>query len=113
MQDHSVKAQEKLKELRNEKEKWIKEATAMRAADKEAKVRSRLVHAEVRRTKYRLQETFAAQGKLLEEALQKVFQLEIKIKENAPKVDRLHDYEKQIDQLMTLQRLWYVRVLIL
>ena len=113
LQDHSVKAQEKLKELRHEKEKWIKEATAMRAADKEAKVRSRLVHPEVRRTEYCLQETFAAQGKLLEEALQKVFQLEIKIKENAPKVDRLHDYEKQIDQLMTLQRLWYVRVLIL
>ncbi len=56
----------------------------------------------------RAQDTFAAQGKLLAEATQAVFRLETRIKENAPKVDRLHDYEMQIEQLMKLQRLWYV-----
>lgn len=34
--------------------------------------------------------------------------LETKIKENAHKVDRLHDYERQIEQLIALQRLWCV-----
>ncbi|KAH9926176.1 uncharacterized protein B0H18DRAFT_1006802 [Fomitopsis serialis] len=92
LQDHSKKAQERLREFRNEKKGWMEEAAVMRAADKEAK------------------ETFAAQGKLLEEALQRVFQLETKIRENAPKVDRLHDYEKQIEQLVTLQRLWELDV---
>ncbi|KAH9842596.1 Hamartin protein-domain-containing protein [Rhodofomes roseus] len=86
--DYNKKTQEKLKDFRIEKVNWEKEAAAMRGADKEAK------------------ETFAAQGKLLQEALQRVFQLETKIKENAPKVERLHDYEKQIAQLITLQRLW-------
>lgn len=37
-----------------------------------------------------------------------MFHLETKIKENAPKVDRLYDYETQINQLIKLQRLWYV-----
>jgi len=92
LQDHSKKAQERLREFRSEKKGWMEEAAAMRAADKEAK------------------ETFTAQGKLLEEALQRVFQLETKIRENAPKVDRLHDYEKQIEQLITLQRLWELDV---
>ncbi|KZT67760.1 hypothetical protein DAEQUDRAFT_728762 [Daedalea quercina L-15889] len=91
-QDYVKEAQKKLKELRNEKTEWMIEAATMRAADKEAK------------------ETFAAQGKLLEEALQRVFQLETEIKENAPKVERLHDYERQIDQMITLQRLWELDV---
>ncbi|KAH9952233.1 hypothetical protein B0H21DRAFT_716276 [Amylocystis lapponica] len=86
--DWNKKLQDKLTEFRNEKKSWIAEAAAMRAADKEAK------------------DTFMAQRKLLEEATQRVFQLETKIKENAHKVDRLHDYELQIDQLIKLQRLW-------
>lgn len=52
------------------------------------------------------QDTFAAQRKLLAEASQSVFRLETQIKENAHKVDRLHDYETQIDHLIRLQRLW-------
>ena len=52
------------------------------------------------------QDTFAAQGKLLAEATNAVFRLETRIKENAHKVDRLHDYEMQIDHLIRLQRLW-------
>lgn len=38
-----------------------------------------------------------------------MFHLETKIKENAPKVDRLYDYETQINQLIKLQRLWSVQ----
>lgn len=110
LQDYSKKAQEKLGEFRKEKKEWMVDEAKMRAADKEAKVRSTFVDSRVNVTKPTLQETFAAQGKQLAEALQRVFQLETKIRENAPKVDRLHDYEKQIDQLIMLQRLWYVRV---
>jgi len=50
--------------------------------------------------------TFEAQGKLLASATNKVFELETTIKETSHKVDRLHDYERQIDQLIKMQRLW-------
>ncbi|KAI0079900.1 hypothetical protein K474DRAFT_1590953 [Panus rudis PR-1116 ss-1] len=86
--DYNQKLQDKLRDLRAEKASWVAEAAAMRAADKEAKA------------------TFVAQGKLLAEATNRVFQLETKIKENAHKIDRLHDYERQIEQLIRMQRLW-------
>ncbi|KAI0362191.1 hypothetical protein OH77DRAFT_1515479 [Trametes cingulata] len=86
--DWNKELQERIAGLRSEKKTWTSQAAAMRAAEKEAK------------------DTFAAQGKLLAEATQLVFRLETKIKENAHKVDRLYDYEKQIDQLIKLQRLW-------
>lgn len=56
-----------------------------------------------------IQAAFVEQGKQLAESVQKVFLLETQIKENAHKVDRLRDYEKQIDQLIKLQQLWYVK----
>lgn len=99
--------QDKLVEFRNEKKAWMAEAAAMRAADKEAKVciiLSGYSKPDVRM----IQDTFAAQGKLLAKASMKVFQLETKIKENKHKVDRLRDYERQVDQLVNLQRLWLV-----
>ncbi|KAI0636896.1 hypothetical protein C8Q77DRAFT_1215790 [Trametes polyzona] len=86
--DWNKELQDKMIELRKEKQTRDAEAAAMSAAEKEAK------------------DTFAAQGKLLAEANQLVFHLETKIKENAHKVDRLHDYETQIEQLIKLQRLW-------
>ncbi|KAI8998572.1 hypothetical protein BD414DRAFT_533409 [Trametes punicea] len=86
--DWNRELQERIAGLRTEKKTWTTEAAAMRAAEKEAK------------------DTFAAQGKLLAEANNLVFQLDTKIKENAYKVDRLSDYETQIDQLIKLQRLW-------
>ncbi|KAL4253155.1 hypothetical protein ABKN59_004132 [Abortiporus biennis] len=86
--DWNKRLQDKLRDLRAEKNSWNAEATALRAADKEAK------------------DTFAAQGKLLAEATNKVFQLETQIKENAHKVERLHDYERQIEQFIKMQRLW-------
>ncbi|KAI1795805.1 hypothetical protein LXA43DRAFT_989612 [Ganoderma leucocontextum] len=86
--DWNKELQDRIAALRDEKKAWTNEAATMRAAEKEAK------------------DTFAAQGKLLAEASQSVFRLETQIKENAHKVDRLHDYETQIDQLIKLQRLW-------
>ncbi|TBU50853.1 hypothetical protein BD309DRAFT_1025514 [Dichomitus squalens] len=86
--DWNRELQDRIAALRAEKKKWTSEAASMRAAEKEAK------------------DTFAAQGKLLADANQLVFRLETQIKENAHKVDRLHDYETQIDQLIKLQRLW-------
>ncbi|KAI0703639.1 Hamartin protein-domain-containing protein [Cytidiella melzeri] len=82
------KLQDKIKDFRQEKSSWQTEATEMRAANKE------------------IQASFAAQSKLLSEANHKVFMLETKIKESAHKVDRLYDYERQIEQLVALQRLW-------
>lgn len=52
------------------------------------------------------QAQFTAQGKLLAEAEKRVFELETSIKENAHKVDRLKDYERRIEQLTLLQKLW-------
>ncbi|KAI0780854.1 Hamartin protein-domain-containing protein [Trametes elegans] len=86
--DWNRELQDRIAGLRAEKKAWTNEAAGMRAAEKEAK------------------DTFAAQGQLLAEANQLVFHLETKMKENAHKVDRLHDYETQIDQLIKLQRLW-------
>ncbi|KAI0831375.1 hypothetical protein BC628DRAFT_1311767 [Trametes gibbosa] len=86
--DWNGQLQERMVKLSAEKKTWTREAAAMRAAEQEAK------------------DTFAAQGKLLAEANQLVFHLKTKTKENAHKVDRLHDYETQISQLIKLQRLW-------
>lgn len=53
-----------------------------------------------------VQDSFAAQSKLLSDANHKVFELRTEIKAHQHKVDRLHDYERQIEQLIHLQRLW-------
>ncbi|EIN07442.1 hypothetical protein PUNSTDRAFT_105179 [Punctularia strigosozonata HHB-11173 SS5] len=47
-----------------------------------------------------------AQGKLLADAVNRVFTLETKIKETAPQVERLKDYERRIEQHTTMQMLW-------
>ncbi|GJE86936.1 hypothetical protein PsYK624_030190 [Phanerochaete sordida] len=86
--DWNRKLQDKIKEFRNEKSSWQTEASAMRAEHKETR------------------DSFAAQSKLLSEANSKVFELKTEIKANQHKVDRLHDYERQIEQLIKLQRLW-------
>ncbi len=51
------------------------------------------------------QALFVAQGKLLADATNKVFELETQRKENQHKIDRLKDYEQQIDQHIKVQRL--------
>ncbi|KAF9009433.1 hypothetical protein BDQ17DRAFT_1300250 [Cyathus striatus] len=86
--DWNIELQKKLKELREEKKNWITEAAALRIAEKEAKAH------------------FAAQGKLLAEAAKQVFEFQTQWKENQHKIDRLKDYEGQIEQHIKIQRLW-------
>jgi hypothetical protein len=47
-----------------------------------------------------------AQAGRLSDATENVFKLETEIKENAPKVARLRDYEDKINQLTKTQQLW-------
>lgn len=108
--DWNKELQDRITALRAEKKTWTSEAVAMRAAEKEAKASIVLQLLLSMRT-FSLpcaQDTFEAQRMLLAEANHTVFRLQTQIKENAHKVDRLYDYETQIDQLMRLQRLWYV-----
>jgi len=47
-----------------------------------------------------------AQGNLLADAAKAVFELQTQQKENQHKIDRLHDYERQIEQHVRMQKLW-------
>lgn len=91
-EDWNRKMQDKLKESREERKKREANTTKLSAEKKD------------------VQAAFVEQGKQLAESVQKVFLLETQIKENAHKVDRLRDYEKQIDQLIKLQQLWEMDV---
>jgi len=84
----NTELQGKLRELRDEKKKWTMEAAALRTEAKEAKA------------------LFAAQGELLDNATTELFTLQTQKKENQHKVDRLRDYEKQIEQHLKMQQLW-------
>ncbi|KAJ7219154.1 hypothetical protein GGX14DRAFT_590318 [Mycena pura] len=86
--DWNTELQNKLSDFREQKKKWTKEETILRTADKQAKA------------------LFEAQGKLLAEASKEVFGLQTQIKESQHKIDRLHDYEYQIEQHIKVQRLW-------
>ncbi|KAG6845739.1 hypothetical protein H0H87_005005, partial [Tephrocybe sp. NHM501043] len=86
--DWNNELQKKLRELRDEKKAWITEAASLRTAEKEARA------------------LFAAQGKLLADATSEVFLLQTQKKETQHKIDRLHDYERQIEQHLNMQRLW-------
>ncbi|KAL5529209.1 hypothetical protein ACEPAG_5183 [Sanghuangporus baumii] len=78
----------KLNDLRTEKKAWLAKANALRSENAD------------------LQAQLAAQSKLLDEAQNRVFELEAQIKADAPKVNRLRDYEKRIEQLTAMLRLW-------
>lgn len=56
---------------------------------------------------HHVQALFTAQAKLLAEATEHVFQLQTQKKENQHKVDRLHDYEQQIEQHLKIRDLWF------
>ncbi|RDB24092.1 Tuberous sclerosis 1 [Hypsizygus marmoreus] len=86
--DWNTELQKKLKEFREEKKAWLSEAASLRSAEKEA------------------QALFAAQGKLLAEASKEVFELRTQKKETQHKIDRLKDYERQIEQHIKMQQLW-------
>ncbi|KAA1469542.1 hypothetical protein DENSPDRAFT_816598 [Dentipellis sp. KUC8613] len=80
--------QKKIQDLREKKKKWTSETAALRLAEEQ------------------LRAHFAAQGALLAEAEKRVFELETAKKESTHKIDRLHDYEKRIEQLTALQKMW-------
>ncbi|KAF9069849.1 hypothetical protein BDP27DRAFT_1264348 [Rhodocollybia butyracea] len=86
--DWSSELQTKLREFREEKKSWISEAASLRTKHKE------------------IQTQFVAQGKLLAEANAEVFRLQTFIKEHQHKINRLYDYEAQIEQSRKMQRLW-------
>ena len=54
------------------------------------------------------QALFEAQGKRLSEALQQVFTLHAEQKQNLEQIERLKDYERQIEELTKLRQTWYV-----
>ncbi|TDL27395.1 hypothetical protein BD410DRAFT_762281 [Rickenella mellea] len=84
----NVQLQTKLMDLREQKKAWTTEAMEMRNSNKQ------------------LQTHLAAQGVLLADAQNMVFQLQSQIKEDAHKVQRLRDYEKRIEQLTAMHRMW-------
>lgn len=84
----STQLQSKLNDLRDQKKLWMASDTELRSANVDLKA-----HLE-------------AQGNLLAEAQRRVFELETQIKEDAHKVQRLRDYERRIDQLTTMHRMW-------
>ncbi|KAF8894671.1 hypothetical protein BD779DRAFT_1434819 [Infundibulicybe gibba] len=86
--DWNIELQKKLSQFREEKKSLIKEAAALRSAEGEARA------------------LFTAQAKLLAEATKQVFELQTQKKENQHKIDRLKDYERQLDQHVKMQRLW-------
>ncbi|KDQ60747.1 hypothetical protein JAAARDRAFT_151426 [Jaapia argillacea MUCL 33604] len=79
--------QAKIREFREQKQTWSLEATTIRNENKEVKAK------------------LEAQGSLLADATKTIFSLRIQIKENQPKIDRLRDYELQIEQLTKILRL--------
>ncbi|KAF5386567.1 hypothetical protein D9615_001902 [Tricholomella constricta] len=106
--DWNNELQKKLKEFRDEKKAWISEAASLRTAEKEAQacLLDTYPSPPFLLTKYTAQALFAAQGKLLAEATKEVFELQTQKKETQHKVDRLKDYERQIEQHINMQRLW-------
>ena len=107
--DWNRELQKKLKDFREEKKTWISQAASLRKAEKEAQVRRFVIlTSSVPSASLASQDLFAAQGKLLADALKEVFELQTQKKETQHKVDRLRDYERQIDQHIKIQRLWCV-----
>lgn len=104
----STQLQSKLNDLRDQKKAWMTEATDLRSVNVDLKVLySQCIYSE-RRHLSRSKAHLTAQGSLLADAQNKVFQLETEIKTDAHKVQRLRDYETRIEQLTTMHRMWYV-----
>ncbi|KIK30953.1 hypothetical protein PISMIDRAFT_669894 [Pisolithus microcarpus 441] len=86
--DWNNELQKKLRELREEKKRWVSEEAVLRTTNKENLA------------------LFDAQKKLLADAEKEVFELKTRQKENQHKIDRLYDYERQIEQHVRMQKLW-------
>ncbi|KIK59820.1 hypothetical protein GYMLUDRAFT_659968 [Collybiopsis luxurians FD-317 M1] len=86
--DWSSELQGKLRDLREEKKGWVE------------------VEARLRRGKREVEAQLQTQSQLLSSASAEVFKLQTFIKEHQHKIDRLKDYEAQIEQGRKMQRLW-------
>ncbi|ESK96886.1 hypothetical protein Moror_6464 [Moniliophthora roreri MCA 2997] len=86
--DWNTELQSKLKELREEKRDWLREAATLRRGYNE------------------LEALFKAQEKLLNEASQDVSRLQTEKKASQHKIDRLNTYEKQISDYEVTRTLW-------
>ncbi|KAK7054977.1 hypothetical protein VNI00_003440 [Paramarasmius palmivorus] len=86
--DWNTELQSKLKELREEKRVWLRDAASLRSGYNE------------------LEALFKAQGKLLDEASRELFRLQTERKASQHKIDRLDTYEKQIADYEVTRALW-------
>ncbi|KAH6919026.1 hypothetical protein BKA70DRAFT_1367098 [Coprinopsis sp. MPI-PUGE-AT-0042] len=86
--DWTKELQEKLKAMREEKKKLTAEVTSLRSSEED------------------LRALFEAQGKRLSEALSQVFVLHAEQKRNIEQIERLKDYERQIEELTKLRQTW-------
>jgi len=80
--------QEKLRSSREERKSWLVEAVELRSEVSE------------------LRKALAAQGKLLAQESTKAFKLAAQRLEESPKFERVANFERRIDQLMSAQKLW-------
>lgn len=107
--DWSSELQTKLREFREEKKSWVTEAATLRTTRKEIEVTtnvSSLLRSALDDISLLHKAQFSAQSTLLAEANAEVFKLQTFIKEHQHKIDRLYDYEAQIEQSRKMQRLW-------
>ncbi|KAF8527676.1 Hamartin protein-domain-containing protein [Gautieria morchelliformis] len=86
--DYTGRLQARLRAEKAEKQAWANEKLELKSACEDAKA------------------MLEAQARRLSDATESVFKLETEIKENAPKVARLRDYEDKINQLTKTQQLW-------
>ncbi|KAF7321577.1 HATPase-c domain-containing protein [Mycena kentingensis (nom. inval.)] len=86
--DYNGDLQKRLHELREQKKSWTKEAEELRRADAEKTAQ------------------FDAQRRLLADANSELALLQTQKKASQHKIDRLHDYERQIERHVEIQRLW-------
>ncbi|KAF6764764.1 hypothetical protein DFP72DRAFT_954426 [Ephemerocybe angulata] len=86
--DWAKELQGRLKELREEKKRMSADLSNAQAAENDLKA------------------LFEAQGKRLADALQENFILQTEKKEHMPKVERLGEYEQQIEELTKMRQIW-------
>ncbi|KAF5391254.1 hypothetical protein D9757_001967 [Collybiopsis confluens] len=86
--DWSSELQGKLRDLREEKRRWVELEAGLRSGKRDVEAQ------------------LQAQTQLLSSANAEVFRLQTSIKENQHKIDRLKDYESQIEQGKKMWRIW-------
>ena len=106
-EDWNKELQNKYKALRKEKDEWTKELATLQSRATESQVSWHLF---VKKTLAHFSVTtkalFEAQKKLLADAEREKFELQTQRKEVQHKIDRLRDFERQIEKHVEVQKLW-------